>query len=341
MDSLFHAVNIGGALIDGNLFLAPLAGYSDAAFRSLCADYGSCLSYSEMLSAEGFIRNNSKTALLLERGEGERFFGVQIFSGSPYSAAKAAKTICALLPRPTLIDLNCGCPVPKVVKTGAGSALLRSARLVYDMIKAMKDASDLPVTVKIRSGWDASSINYRETADAACQAGAALVCLHARTRSQLYTGQADWRHIADLKKNCPVPVFGSGDIFTAQDAAAMLTQTGCDGVMFARGAIGNPFIFRETRELLETGGVSPHSAEERIALGMRHLRLSIRVKGEPLACREMRKHFTAYTKGLPGSARFRAAIVRASTEDDYTRITEEYLTAPQIFPSPQRLHESK
>ncbi|MDR3200418.1 MAG: tRNA dihydrouridine synthase DusB [Spirochaetales bacterium] len=325
MDSLYHPVNIGGVHVDGNLFLAPLAGYSDIAFRSLCADYGSSMSYSEMLSAEGFIRNNRKTALLLERSDNERFFGVQIFSGSPYSAAKAAAAISALEPRPTLIDLNCGCPVPKVVKTGAGSALLRSARLVYDVVKAMKESSSLPVTVKIRSGWDAASINYRETADAACQAGAALVCLHARTRSQLYAGKAEWPHIKDLKERCPVPVFGSGDIFSAQDAAAMLGQTGCDGVMFARGAIGNPFIFREARGLLETGGVSAPGAEERIALGMRHLELCVRTKGETLACREMRKHFSAYTKGLPGGAQLRAAIVRAQTTDDYKRLTEEYI----------------
>jgi nifR3 family TIM-barrel protein len=294
------------------------------AFRGLCAAYGSDMSYSEMLSAEGFIRNNRKTGALLERAENERFFGVQIFSGSPYSAAKAAAAISALRPPPALIDLNCGCPVPKVIKTGAGAALLKNPRLVYDMVKAIRENANIPVTVKIRSGWDAASINYRETADAACQAGAALVCLHARTRAQLYAGNADWLHIADLKKTCPVPVFGSGDVLSARAAADMLSETLCDGVMFARGAIGNPFIFRETRVLLETGEAAPPSPEERLEMGRQHLARMVRAKGEELACREMRKHFVAYTKGLPGGARARAAIVSARTVEDYLRITGAY-----------------
>ncbi|MCL1817349.1 MAG: tRNA dihydrouridine synthase DusB [Spirochaetaceae bacterium] len=321
---LYHPVTIGGLTVAGNLFLAPLAGYSDIAFRSLCADYGSSMSYSEMLSAEGFARGNKKTFGLLERADNESRFGVQIFSASPYAAAKAAAAICGLARPPELIDLNCGCPVPKVIKTGAGAALLKNPRLVYDMVKAITENSSLPVTVKIRSGWDAAAINYRETADAARAAGAALVCLHARTRAQGYTGAADWQHIADLKRACPVPVFGSGDVLDAPAAARMLAETGCDGLMFARGAIANPFIFRETRELLENGSLTPPTIQERFALGRRHLELAIQAKGEALACREMRKHFTAYTKGLPGGARLRAALVGASTREDYLRITDEY-----------------
>jgi nifR3 family TIM-barrel protein len=322
---LYHPVTIGGIFIPGNLFLAPLAGYSDMAFRGLCAWYGSDLSYSEMLSAEGFVRGGRATIALLERAPEERYFGAQIFSASPYSAAKAAAAICALPDPPVLIDLNCGCPVPKVVKTGAGSALLKNPRLVYDMVKAMKENCSLPVTVKIRSGWDASSVNYRETAGAAGEAGAALVCLHARTRSQAYAGEADWNHIKDLKEHCSVPVFGSGDVLNAGAAVRMLRWTGCDGIMFARGAIGNPLIFRETKALLACGGAEPASAEERIKLGMEHLERAIRAKGEVLACREMRKHFTAYTRGLPGSARLRAALVQASSAEDYKRIADGYL----------------
>jgi nifR3 family TIM-barrel protein len=277
---LYHPVTIGGVIVPGNLFLAPLAGYSDIAFRGLCAAYGSDMSYSEMLSAEGFVRNNRKTLVLLERAENERFFGAQIFSASPYSAAKAAQAICALEPPPTLIDLNCGCPVPKVVKTGAGAALLKNPRLVYDMVKAIKENSKVPVSVKIRSGWDAASLNYRETADAAVQAGAALVCLHARTRTQLYAGSADWSHIKDLTQHCPVPVFGSGDVLSAGAAAAMLEETRCAGLMFARGAIGNPFIFHETRALLETGGVLTPTAAERHAAGRGPHELMVRAKSE-------------------------------------------------------------
>jgi nifR3 family TIM-barrel protein len=323
---LYHPVTIGGLEVPGNLFLAPLAGYSDVAFRSLCVSYGSDLTYSEMLSAEGFVRGSGGTFNLLARDPRERYFGAQIFSSSPYSAAKAAAAIAALPVPPSLIDLNCGCPVPKVVKTGAGSALLRNPRLVYDMVKAMKESCALPVTVKIRSGWDAASINYLETADAACQGGAALVCLHARTRAQGYGGRADWGHIRDLKERCGIPVFGSGDVLSGEEAVSMLRETGCDGLMFARGAIGNPFIFRQTRACLALGRVAEPSARERMRMGLEHLDLCIRAKGEVLACREMRKHFAAYSKGLPGGARLRAALVRACTAADYRETVEGYLT---------------
>ena len=323
MTSLYRPVKIGSLQIPGNIFLAPLAGFTDAAFRSLCVDQGADLSYTEMLSAEGFIRNNPKTTLLLDRAENERFFGVQIFSGSPYSAAKAVRDIEAA--GPSLIDLNCGCPVPKVVRTGAGSELLKNPRLIYDLVKAMRENTSLPVTVKIRSGWDAGSINYRETADAAARAGASMVCLHARTRSQGYTGTADRSQIQDLKSFLPIPVFGSGDLFTPEDAGEMLRDTGCDGVMMARGAIGNPFIFRETRELLTTGRYTPPDPESRLRAGLIHLERSIGIKGEKAACREMRKHFSAYVKGLPGSARFRGLIVLAETLEEYSRLTAEYL----------------
>jgi nifR3 family TIM-barrel protein len=284
-----------------------------------------------MLSAEGFVRGSGRTLSLLDRDSGERYFGAQIFSASPYSAAKAAAAICALPDPPLLIDLNCGCPVPKVVGIGAGSALLKNPRLVYDMVKAVKENSCLPVTVKIRSGWDAASVNYRETAGAACGAGAALVCLHARTRAQGYAGKADWGHIKDLKEHCPVPVFGSGDVLDAEAAVRMLRETGCDGLMFARGAIGNPFIFRQTRALLARGGAETPSARERIQAGMEHLERAVRLKGEALACREMRKHFAAYTRGLPGGARLREALVRACSAADYKKITDEYLSLPSSY----------
>jgi nifR3 family TIM-barrel protein len=192
----------------------------------------------------------------------------------------------------------------------------------------MVENSSLPVTVKIRSGWDAGSVNYRETAAAACEAGAAMVCLHSRTRAQGYSGSADWAHIRDLKERSSVPVFGSGDIFTAGDAVRMLKETLCDGVMFARGAMGNPFIFRETKSLLEAGFAGLSSApspEERLRAGLSHLERSIRYKGEALACREMRKHFTSYAKGIPGGSRLRASLVRASSREEYVELVEEFI----------------
>ena len=189
----------------------------------------------------------------------------------------------------------------------------------------MRENTSLPLTIKIRSGWDAGSINYRETANAAVQAGASLVCLHARTRSQGYSGSAAWEHIRDLKTVSPVPVFGSGDLFTPEDAVRMLGETGCDGVMLARGAIGNPFIFRETAGMLSSGSCAKPSPEGRVRAGLEHLRRAAALKGEKAACREMRKHFAAYVKGIPCSARFRGLIVHAETVEEYLRITEDFI----------------
>ena len=323
MPALYRPVRIKDSLFEGNLFLAPLAGFSDLAFRSLCVDFGAACVITEMLSAEGFIRNNQKTFELLKRAPQERFFGVQIFSGSPYSAAQAVKTLNDF--KPTFIDLNCGCPVPKVTKNGAGSALLRNPRFLFDIVKAMRDNTDLPVTVKIRLGWDAGSVNYLETSDAAVQAGAAMICLHARTRNQGYSGEAKWNDIKELKQHCPVPVFGSGDLFSPEAAKKMLEDTGCDGIMFARGAIGNPFIFQETKALLQASGCAAPSFETRIQTGLEHLRRCAADKGETSACLEMRKHFCSYVKGIPGSSRFRSLLVQASTIQDYENSTKEFL----------------
>jgi nifR3 family TIM-barrel protein len=323
MEKLYRPLSLGKEILPGNIFLAPLAGFTDAAFRGVAVKLGADLSYSEMLSAEGFVRNNKKTIDLLQRAEEEEFFGVQIFTDSPYSAAKAVGEIG--LTRPTLIDLNCGCPVPKVVKTGAGSGLLKNPRLVFDLVKAMTENTDIPITVKIRSGWDSSAINYLETADAAVQGGARLICLHARTRAQGYSGKANWDHIKELKEKSSVPVFGSGDLFTPEDVRAMLSETNCDGVMIARGAIGNPFIFREIRDFLSTGGYEPITQEERLATALEHLDRCAALKGESLACKEMRKHFCSYVKGIPGSARFRNLIVHADTREDYVKLSSDFL----------------
>ncbi len=323
MQMLYHPVRLKNSVIPGNLFLAPLAGFSDLAFRAVCAEHGADCTITEMLSAEGFIRNNKKTAELLSRAPNETFFGVQIFSGNPYAAAQAVKIIHGL--NPSFIDLNCGCPVPKVTKGGAGSALLRTPRFIFDIVKAMGDNTDIPITVKIRTGWDGTSINYLETSDAAVKAGASMICLHARTRAQGYSGKAQWEDIAVLKRSCPVPVFGSGDIFSPEAAKNMLEKTGCDGVMFARGAIGNPSIFRETKDLLTKGFFAPSSFEERVQTALRHLAICAEDKGERGACLEMRKHFCAYVKGIPGSSRFRNNLVHASTIAEYEGFAVRFL----------------
>ncbi|MDR1351861.1 MAG: tRNA dihydrouridine synthase DusB [Treponema sp.] len=330
---LYRPVAAGPLILPGNLFLAPVAGYTDRAFRQICAGYGANLGYTELASAEAIVRRpgdlaESKTGRLMRRGAGEGFYAVQLFGADPDVMYRAALKLAPF--GPDLVDINCGCPVPKVVKSGAGAALMRDPALLGDIVAAVVRASGealggVPVTVKIRSGWDAASLNYRETAAAAVGAGAALVCLHPRTRAQGYGGQSDWSLIADLAGRLPAPVAGSGDLFSAEAAERMLRETGCAAIMFARGALGNPFIFREARSLLLGESCPAPAPAERVNAAFRHLGLLIPDMGEYAACREMRKQFCAYTKGVPGGARLRNALVRAETEEDYRRILAGWL----------------
>jgi len=275
-----------------------------------------------MVSSEALIRGGRKTLPLLERGESESRYAVQIFGGNPESMARAA----ALLEPydPAVVDINCGCPVPKITRNGAGSALLKDPRLVGAIVRAVRSGTAAPVTVKIRLGWDDKTINYLETAAAAVDAGAAAITLHARTRAQGYAGKADWAALASLKAALTVPVFGSGDAFSPQDARRMLEETGVDGAMFARGAIGNPFIFRQTRSLLMGQGELDPSRSERVLAARRHLTLSIQYLGERTACVEFRKQVCAYTKGTPGGAEIRAAAVKACTAADYEGVFQAW-----------------
>jgi tRNA-dihydrouridine synthase B len=247
VESLLKPIELAELHIPGNLFMAPMAGYTDAAFRALCAEQGASLCFTEMVSAEALARGSNKTLGLARRAENERQWGVQLFAAGERSAAAAVRALQRL--RPSLYDLNCGCSVPKVLKTGAGAALLRDPQRIRDIIKAMSGETGAPLAVKLRSGWDPGSLNYLEAADLAHEGGAALVCLHPRTRSQGFSGCAYWSHIAELKKSSGMQVFGSGDLFSGDDAVRMVKLTGCDGVMFARGAIGNPFIFAQTLAL--------------------------------------------------------------------------------------------
>jgi tRNA-dihydrouridine synthase B len=322
--NLYHPVRIAGFTVPGNFFLAPVAGFSDRAFRSICIRYGADFTYTEMVSAEALARDSGKTLELMEPAENEHIFSIQLFASNPESAAKAVRHVVRF--NPAVIDLNCGCPVPKVIKTGAGAALMRNPGLIGRIVSAIVGETDIPVTVKIRSGWDASELTYLEAAGKAVSAGAAAVGFHPRTRSQGYGGRADWSLIGGLKRAIPVPVIGSGDLFRAQDALEVLERTGCDAVMFARGAIGNPFIFREARALA-TGTEHPEPAGigEKIAAALDHLTLAVENLGEPLACREMRKHICAYTKGIEGGSELRNRVIHAVTLEEYRSIFNEYL----------------
>ncbi len=319
---LYHPVKIGKLELSGNIFLAPVAGYSDRSFRSICVEHGAAFTYTEMVSAEALVRNNLKTEILMRRAENETAYAVQVFGGEPETVADGAKIILEKT-NCECIDINCGCPVPKIIKTGAGSALTRDPERLYSVAKALVQiAGDIPVTVKIRSGWDENHITWKEAALAALDAGVSAITMHARTRAQGYEGKSDWSKIKELAALSAgkIPIFGSGDLFTPEDAERMLSETGCDGVMFARGAMGNPFIFDKTIQLLTTGKYDDIPVQKRIETGFRELLNLSNDIGEKSACLEMRKRFCAYSKGMNGGAAIREKIVKAQTISDYKEL---------------------
>jgi nifR3 family TIM-barrel protein len=285
-----------------------VAGYCDRAFRSVCADEGADFSFTELVSAESVIRGRpdlrppddpAPVSRLLRRADNEARYGIQLFGAQADRMGQAA----ALLGPwgPEVLDINAGCPVPKVTRAGAGAALMRDpanlGRVVEAVVRASREhLGDIPVTLKIRSGWDSQSVNYRECGRIAVEAGAAMVSLHPRSRAQGYGGTSDWTHIADLVSRLPVPVTGSGDLYRPEDAERMLRETGCAAVMFARGALGNPFIFPETRALLLGRDYRPRAPAERMGTALVHLERLAAERGERSACLDMRKHFCAYTK---------------------------------------------
>ena len=325
---LYHTVNIGGIELDGNIFLAPVAGYSDRSFRSICKEQGAAFTYTEMVSAEALVRNNWKTEELMARAENEDKYAVQIFGGDAETMEKAAKIVLEKS-HCECIDINCGCPVPKIVKTEAGSALTRDPERLGEIVKAVVRAAGdkAVVTVKIRSGWDSKTITYREAAQKALDNGAHAITMHPRTKAQGYEGFSDWEKLKDLVEmvNGKVPVFGSGDLFKPEDAKRMLEETGCDGVMFARGAMGNPFIFKKTVQLLTQGFYDEIPASYRLEAAFRELEMLANDTNETHACMEMRKRFCAYSKGIEGGAELRAKTVHASTIADYHQIYDSYL----------------
>lgn len=329
---LYHKVEIGPLTTDGNLFLAPLAGFSDRAFRSVCVKFGANFSYTEMVSSEGLIRDSQKTKHLLLRAPNEQFLAIQLFGSNPETMAKAA----AILLRdfaPSLVDINAGCPVKKVTKTGSGAALTRDyltlGKVVAATVKASEDFSAetgrprVPITVKIRSGWGKTA-TFMEAAKASFEAGAAAITLHPRSCEQGYSGRACRDFITQLseKYSGKIPIFASGDVFSPEDARNVLAETRCDAVMFARGATGNPFIFENTRQFLTQGCYTPVPLKRKIDAAFSELKLLIEDKGEDCACREMRKRFCAYTKGMEEGARLRKIICESKTFEDYRRIEE-------------------
>lgn len=302
-----HPLTIGGVTLKNNLILAPMAGVTDLPFRLLCSEQGAGMTGMEMVSAKAILYGNKNTEGLLAIHPQEGPVSLQLFGSDPKIISEMAARIEE---RPfAVLDLNMGCPVPKIVNNGEGSALMREPKLAGEIIAATVKAVKKPVTVKIRKGFDEAHVNAVEIAKIAEDAGAAAIAVHGRTREQFYSGRADWEIIAKVKEAVSIPVIGNGDVTDGESARRMLSETGCDGVMIGRGARGNPWLFGEIAAFLEDGRILPTpSMEEKKKMILRHAALQLEIKGEYTGVREMRKHLSWYTAGLPNSARLRGQV---------------------------------
>ena len=312
---------IGNVGLSSPFLLAPLAGITDGPFRRLCREAGAALVYSEMVSAKGLWYKDKNTGKLLEIIEGESPVAYQLFGHEPEIMAFAARELdgCGNV----IFDINMGCPVPKIVKNGEGSALMKNPDLAHDVVVAAVQNTSKPVTVKIRAGWDTNSINAVEMAHAVSAAGAAAIAVHGRTREQYYTGKADWSVIAAVKRAVDIPVIGNGDVTDAQSGLRMMEETGCDFVMIGRGALGNPWIFSELNAAWRGEPLpSPPTKEEKKQMMLRHFNDVLDLKGEYVAVREMRKHVGWYLKGVPGAAAFRGRINQINSAEELRRAIE-------------------
>ena len=316
-------MQIGEIKLAAPLALAPMAGITDLPFRLICRRLGCGMTVSEMVSAKGLLYKNVKTTEMLRIDDGERPTAIQLFGSVPEELAEAARMVEAS--GADMIDFNMGCPVPKIVNNGEGSALMKQPQLAHDILAAMVKAVKIPVTVKFRAGWDDSNRNAVEIAKAVEAAGVSAVAVHGRTRQQFYEGKADWGIIAEVKQAVKVPVFGNGDIFTVEDGLRMLAETGVDGLMIGRGADGNPWIFRELAAVLrgEERPAAP-SLQERLAQAAEHLDMLIDYKGEHISVKEMRRHISAYLKGLPHAAEFRGRFHKVDTREQFMELLVEY-----------------
>lgn len=303
---------------ENNVFLAPMAGIADRAFRELCINYGAGYTVSEMVSSKGLTMGDKKSGELLTLGEIENPAGVQIFGDSPEIMAQAAK-MCIKY-HPNIIDINMGCPAPKIAMNGGGASLMKNPLLAGEIIKAVSKAVDIPVTVKIRKGWDDENITAVELAKIAEKNGAAAITVHGRTRMQMYSGKVDYNIIAKVKKAVDIPVIANGDIVDEQSAAIMFEKTNCDAIMIGRGALGNPWIFRRINAYLNECRVLPDvSINEKMVVMLKHIQKIIEYKGEYTAMREARHHAAYYTKGIRGGAALRKEI---STFEHFEQLEE-------------------
>ena len=318
-------MKIGKVEIAGKLALAPLAGVSDLPFRTICKEHGAALCYTEMVSAKALVYQDSKTNTLLQTHEKDSPLAVQIFGSDPVCMGEAAAKAIEISGG-DILDINMGCPVGKIVKSGDGSALMKTPELARNIIETVRRSVSVPVTVKFRKGWDKGNVNAVEFAQMAQEAGVSAIAVHGRTRVQMYSGLADWDIIREVKKAVTVPVMANGDVFEPRDAQRILDYTGADMAMVARGSFGNPWLFSQANALL-AGEALPDSPDirERMDTAVRQIEMAVAQKGEKIACLEARKHLAWYLRGVPHATRLRGAINAIVSMEDMKRIVAEII----------------
>ena len=317
-------MKIGNVTLDNKVFLSPMAGVTDLPFRLICKEQDCGMLYTEMINAKALCYDDKNTKKMLKIEEEEHPVAVQIFGSDPEFMGGAAE-ILNEYPN-EILDINMGCPAPKVIKNGDGSALMKNPKLAEEVLKSVVKKSKKPVTLKIRKGWDDNSVNAVEIAKIAEASGISALAIHGRTREQYYSGTAGWDIIAEIKKNIEIPVIGNGDVFEVEDAINMINKTNCDAIMIGRGAQGNPWIFKRINHYMKTGEILPGpTCEEKINTALKHLKLAVEEHGEYVAVREMRKHIAWYLKGLRGSARLRDEINKIESYEEVVNKLSYYL----------------